>query len=296
MGRAREDFGDVLVGGTAQIKELVLGGDPRNGTDGTAVSAGTVASQIWVSPDGSDTAGDGTLLAPYASLTAAMAAVTAARKTVLVFPGTYTEEDTVDWPLISGVQLIGLGPKYSTVIGTDSGDEVISIAPGVQTATFELWIVNIYIDHATTGLDGIVFDNTSMAKKLNAYIERVGFDADSDSDRSILVTHGDLANAVRLYMDGENGDVSGLIEWSAHNDGDRLHCRGMNLDGGITMGATAVATDVKLIDCRVKHAGVIGGHASTVVQAKGCWTDEAGTIAALDGDDIAGSITGEVII
>ncbi len=127
-------------------------------------------------------------------------------------------------------------------------------------------------------------------------MERVGFDADSDSDDSILITHGDTDNAVRIYADGRNGDVNGAITWSAHNDGDRLYLDNMRLLGGIVMGATAVASNVRLRDCVVKHEGVTGGHSSTVVVAMSCFSLTGSTFAALDGDDIAGSITGELVL
>jgi hypothetical protein len=254
-------------------------------------------TEIFVAKRGSDASGNGSFESPYATLTKAMAAVTSTRTTIRMQPGNYTEADTVVWRIINGVHigLAGDGPIGSVVVGVSSGDEVINIAPGATaTSTFECSIQNIEIDHDEAGLDGIVIDNTSTTNKINLYVKDLSFEADSDTDRSVLVTHGNLSDAVRIYWD--RGEIGGLIEYSANNSGDRLHMTNCLVDGGVTVGATAVATDFKFLYCRIKHAGIVGGHSSTVVQAVNCYTNEAGTLALVDGDDIAGSITGEVII
>lgn len=66
-------FTDILVGGTAQIKTLQLGGDPANGTDG-GVSLGDLPLQLKT-PGAADAAGavllgGGTTAAPCASAVA----------------------------------------------------------------------------------------------------------------------------------------------------------------------------------------------------------------------------------
>ncbi len=253
-----------------------------------------VEQEIWVSKFGDD-ANDGSVLFPYLTITAAMAAVTATRKVIYVNVGTYTEAATVDWAAFSGVSLIGLGAQFNTIIGTAAGDEVIAVAPGVQASTFELTIENIHLDHDTTGLDGLLLDNTSMTKKLNAYLRNFGADGDA-ADKSITVTHGDTSNAVRIYMDGINGSIEGAIFFEAGDGGDRLYITGNTLNGGIEFSADAIALDLRLIDCVVLHEGITGGSTSLVAQAMSCFSETGGTFAALDGDDIAGNITGESIL
>lgn len=265
---------------------------------GKLISGATVGSEIYVSKDGDDATGNGTVMAPYLTVTKAFSVVSSARKTILVNPGTYEEAASLTWPTVSGTKLIGASGQYTTVIGVASGDQVITVAPGVVSSTFEMWIVNIQIDHDSAGLDGLVLNNTSMTKKLNVYMRNVGFEADSDSDKSILVTHGDLSNAVRIYGDGENGDVGGVISWSAHNNGDRLHLKNMKVVGGITFGSTAVVTSIQLQNCQFKHAGMSGGHANTVFQAVACYTNESGTWAPMDSGDVqdVSTLTGSTLV
>jgi hypothetical protein len=59
--------------------------------------------------DGSDTTGDGGLLNPYASITKGLTAVTSQRKTIIVHPGTYTENPsiTVQYTVLTTFGLIG---------------------------------------------------------------------------------------------------------------------------------------------------------------------------------------------
>ncbi len=253
-----------------------------------------VEQEIWVSKFGNDS-NDGSVLFPKLTVTGGMAAVTATRKIVYVHPGTYTETTTVTWPAFSAVSLIGLGAQFNTVIGTAAGDEVIAVAPGVVSSTFELTIENIHLDHDTSGLDGLLLDNTSMTKKLNAYLRNFGGDG-SASDKTITVTHGDTSNAVRIYMDGRNGSIEGAIFFTAGDGGDRLYITGNTLNGGIEFSTDAIALDLRLIDCVVLHEGVTGGSTSLVAQAMSCFSVDSGTFAALDGDDIAGNITGESIL
>lgn len=259
---------------------------------------GYETDRIYVSKTGNDNNG-GSKFAPFLTITAALAAVTATRKVIRVAPGVYEEAAGLTWPLISGVKLIGDHPKWTTEISVASGvaDRVINVAPGVQTSTFELTIINCRINHDESGLDGILLNNASMTKKLNVYLDAVGGDADSDSDSFITLTHTDTDNAIRIYWGGpRNGEVDGRIAWNVGNAGDRLYIEQAYLMGGIVVGAGAIAATLRLRDCVVKHEGVTGGDGATLVTTMSSFSLTGTTFAALDGDDIAGSITGELIL
>lgn len=260
-----------------------------------ATNDGTV--NIWVSKEGDDTNGDGTFVSPYKTITAAMAAVTAARKNVIVLPGEYEEADEVTWPTISGVKLIAIAGNYQTIIKVASAaaaDQVINVAPGAQTSTFEMWIDNIYIDHGTSGQDGILLNNTSMTKKLNCYLHNVGGDG-SASDKMISMIHGDTNNAIRIYWDGDNGGVEGNVYHAGGNNGDRLYITGVALNGGLSTGAVAVAMDIRLVRCTVLHEGITGGDAAQTVTVVGCYSNNNGTFAIVDTSDLAGSHTEAIV-
>lgn len=266
--------------------------------DFTVVTANN--PDIYVSKDGDDTYGMGTRESPLLTVTAALALCTSIRKNVHVGPGVYEETNELTWPIVSGCKLLGSGTPWLTEIELASGhgdDQVINVAPGAVSSTFELTIAGIRINHDESGLDGILLNNTSMTKKLNCYLVAVGGDADSDSDKFITLTHGDTGNAIRVYWSGpRNGEVDGAIFWSAKNAGDRLYIENADLMGGIEFSADAIAATLRLKDCLVKHEGVTGGNAATLVTTMSSFSLTGTTLAALDGDDIAGSITGELIL
>lgn len=253
---------------------------------------------IHVHPDGNDTVGDGSIVAPYLTLTAALAAVTATRKIVVVWGSSYSEAACLSWPTVNGVQLIIMGD--CTISTAADEDQVIDIAPGVQTATFEATIKafgSLCIDHNNDGQDGIKVTHTDVAKKLILSLQNVYDNSYDSGDKFITVTHGGSGNAVRIYMQGRMWDeIEGAVYFQSKDNGDRLYAEGVWFEGGIEFSADATTLRLWLKDCMVLHAGVTGGSTSLVAVALNCFSHTSGTIAALDGDDIAGNITGESII
>jgi len=246
--------------------------------------------EIYVAPNGDDNA-DGSILNPVASLTAAFALVTTSRKTIRMAPGTYTEAAAAAWPTINGVKLIGAAGEWMvTIAAADTADEVITVAPGAQTSTWEMWIENIYIDHSVAGQDGINIVHTDVGKKLNVYLHNFGGDADSSSDKIITMTHGGDGNAIRVYWDGDNGGVEGQVYMDTEDAGDRLYITDVVLNGGIVSSADAVASNIRLIRCIVPHAGgASGGNGAQTITTVCCYSDNSGTYAALDTDELTGS-------
>ncbi|MCX5646517.1 MAG: DUF1565 domain-containing protein [Phycisphaerae bacterium] len=274
-----------------------------NGGDKLVVASGGALSvvanstnYIWTSKGGSDTVGDGSFTSPYATVTKALAAVTATRTTILVMPGTYAEAAALVWPTISGVKLIGLGSMWQTTISAAGTSQVIGVAPGVQTESWEMWLENIYIDHGTAGQDGLLLDNTGMDWKLNCYLRNVGGDADSASDKMLTTVHGDADNAIRVYWSGDGGGgVEGCVEFVGGNDGDRLHVDGVELNGGLATSDTAVALDIRLRNCVVLHEGISGGNAAQTLAIVNCFSQTGGTYAVADAGDVAGSQTASTV-
>jgi len=251
-------------------------------------------SYLYVTKSGNDTYGTGAVDSPLLTIQAAFDLCTATRKTVYVAAGVYDEDLT--WPTITGVKLIGQGREGAVTLSDSAGaDNVITVAPGVQTETFELWLENLYIDHGETGQDGISLDNTDMAKKLNVYIRDCGGDGDV-ADRFLVTVQGDTSNAIRIYWEGNNWGVEGTIYMVAGNDGNRFYATNVVLHGGLSTSAAAVAFDIRFINCTILHAGVTGGNGAQTIIACGCFSQTAGTFAALDTDDLAGSHTETVIV
>jgi hypothetical protein len=262
-------------------------------------------SQIWVSPDGDDTNGDGTFVNPYASLTQAMSVVTTARKIIILMPGTYAEAAAVAWSTVSGVCVISLGGAGVTSISA-TGTSAITVTPGVVTSTWWGLISGVEIDHsAGAAQSGITFDNTGMTKKLLFYVDKCLASPDAETDKSINVeTHDDADNSIRIYItgDGNQSEIGGAIYFNVNNLADRLHLENCWIIGTITTPNVAKEFRMRLYKCIVPHeAAVAGGNATQVVTAVGCysWIDyddiTPEVYAALDTAELTGSHS-EVIV
>lgn len=242
---------------------------------------------IFVAPNGSDSGGEGTIVSPYATITKAFAQVTATRKTVIVLPGSYAEAAALVWPVIDDVRLIGIGGVTISAVGTT---QVIGIAPGALTATFDARIEGVYIDHSNASQDGILIDNTDTTKKIILTLKNVGGDNDGGTGGDMIATvHADTDNAIRIYWSGDNGDgVEGNVNFTNANDGDRLYIDHCYLIGGVASAAVDVAFDIRLRSCVILHEGVTGGHATQTCLLMDCFTDNgSGTFAAADATDVA---------
>lgn len=86
--------------------------------------------------DGDDTLGNGDLLNPVATITAALLLVTSARKTIIVHPGTYIENPSIT------VQSTVLN-SYSPLGGTTFIEGTLSTAVGCTIAGFQIGNLNI---------------------------------------------------------------------------------------------------------------------------------------------------------
>ena len=215
---------------------------------------------IYVEKNGDDT-GPGTEDQPVKTLTAAVALVTTSRLRIHVGEGTFAEAAAVVFPTIDNVQIIGAGNHLTTISAT--GTRVFTVTPGVQTGTYEGTIEGMNIDHsAGSSQSGIVFDNTSITKKLIFYIKNCSFEVDAAADISInIATHADSGNAIRVYVsgDGNQVEIEGAIYFAVNNNGDRLHLENLWLVGLVTTSATAVEFRARLYRCVVPHEGAVAG-------------------------------------
>ena len=256
----------------------------------------TSVSFIWVSPDGNDTSGNGSFSKPYATITKALTQVTTARKTIMAMPGTYTETLSLTWPSIDGVSINGvLGHGDGvTIKGTTGQTDVISINPTVQTATFEATISNVTVD-APTGVKGITFNNTSVAKKINLYLKNVPIEMQTETDKALDIVHTDAANAMRVYATGQKNIVEGLLYIEPKNTDDRFDFTNYQFDGGMQFGTTTIASVSTFKDCILKDAGGSGGQDTQILVSMGCYSLTGTTYAAAALNDFAANAA-EVIL
>jgi len=87
--------------------------------------------------DGNDTTGNGDLLTPVASITKALTLVTAQRKTIIIHPGTYTENPsiTTQYTVLTAPGVLGGNVVVSGTISTNTGCTVSGLKMTNFTST-----------------------------------------------------------------------------------------------------------------------------------------------------------------
>jgi hypothetical protein len=93
--------------------------DTKPGNDFVGYDYEIHVSQV----DGNDTTGNGDLLTPVATITKALTLVTSQRKTVIIHPGTYTENPsiTVQYTVLTAPGLVGGNTLISGTVSTNTG-------------------------------------------------------------------------------------------------------------------------------------------------------------------------------
>lgn len=233
---------------------------------------------IAVSKDGHDERGNGSPTAPFLTIAKAFLDVTATRKAILLSPGIY--EETLIWPSINGVQLIGLEKpstkSYGCIIrpaGTEPARADclgISVNPGVQTETFEMTIQNIllnYSDGKGLKLDNETPEGVKVGRKINCHLDHV---VGEGTGRFLDVVHTDADECIRVYQDGDSFEIEGLIYFAVKNADDRLYCSNVWLNGGVETTADAIISHMRFKDCILKLNGGAGGNAAQLVTIIGC--------------------------
>lgn len=242
--------------------------------------ADTDASLIVVSTSGNDTTGNGTWRNPVKTLTAALALVTNARKTIYVMPGDYAEAAPIVWPNINGLRIIGLDEGGNVVISDASGGTaVVTINPTFTTATFEAFLENVCIEHDAQ--IGIEIDNENMGtRKLLVHLIGVSTSQVSTGD-SINVTHTTVGQAIRIYA-RDCDEIEGLVDIKVKNADDRFRFANCTLIGGLTTGADSVAGELTLLHSVVLTSGLTIGSATNVLTYVGsCYRTDAGVYSQL---------------
>lgn len=224
-------------------------------------------SFIWVSPDGNDTNGEGSLLMPYGTITKALASVTSAKLKIMVLPGEYSEVDIV-WPNTSGIEITGIG-NVSIVQATDAATPVIKIQP-TSTASWSASISGIGIISDYT--DGTCIDVNNIGlgsgKKINLYLNNVSLSNKAATDKSLIINGvAATAGAIRVYVSGNYNTWEGIVDFTTTNTGDRLRIYNTRLIGAITMNE-AIASELTFINCSLAAPTV---HSDLLLTNINCW-------------------------
>ena len=242
-------------------------------------------SYIWVSTDGDDD-GDGSFFFPYLTIATALAAVTDAKKKIMLMPGTYSSAASLAWPDINDVLITGLSADYeSTVIYATAGDQAVLIEPDavIGASGINCIFANLIIG-ADDGINGVQVTDTNMTvdKKLIVNFRNCGFYNKTDTDKSLVTTHT-VACLVKVYVNGTGlggNEISGLVYVDCYNVGDTFRANGMWFQGGVEFSTDTVACENAFNSCIMELNGGAGGQDTQVLLVSGCISKDHVTHAA----------------
>jgi len=256
---------DVESGGSLKIAGTAITATAAEINKLDNATAGSSTAKIYVNTEGSDTNGNGSIFAPYKTLTKAFTVVTTARKTVIMSGGDYDEAAAVVWPSVNGVIVEGIDGDV-VISSAASITHVIGIDPAAASGTWSATLKNIEIDHGD--IVGLQVDNSVVAKRINLYLKN--FTASAGSGSSIDINRsGAAGDAIRVYADGEGNTIEGLVTVITESTDDRFRFKGYRLIGGLTV-VGAVASEVTLINSGVLTSGLTVDGANKLTNV-GCW-------------------------
>ena len=258
-------------------------------------------SLIWVSPDGDDTLGDGSLNTPYATIAAALLDISTTKKCIMLLPGMYPEAFV--WPSINGVSIRGacsdsgaviVGDESSEDVALNAETELILIDPTVQTSSFEAILSNLTISAPGTVM-GITVDNNNVAKKIILQLSNVAFEQDDSAVKSLNIVHTNANNAIKVYCDGNHDTMEGKLYIVPKNTDDRFLFNNMQFAGDIQFGTATIASLSMFKHCIVKDNGGSGGQDTQILAVLGCYSLTGTTFAIAALGDFAANAA-EVIL
>ena len=251
-----------------------------NGSTGTSgqvlTSQGSGSPATWVSPsavysyeihvsqvDGSDTTGTGTLLNPVATITYALTLLTGSRKTIIVHPGSYTENVTVanTNTTIATTELTGANTLLSgtlTIGSLGSGTRIsgLKMSSLVISGTAQAYISNCTVD-------------TQVTKSSSGYVEIIN--SEMQCTLGIQITGSNIT----IINGNKNVGVSSVSNASA-----QVIIKGCNS----VVTPSASAGNLAIVDCIVT---ALGGNAITITGASTTLTLLNSQVLVAAGNNVA---------
>ena len=212
-------------------------------------------TNIYVSPNGDDTYGDGSKNRPYKTIAKAVLVESPTRKTILLEAGSYTA-DKIDIT-VSGTVIRGLGEV--TVNGAEGADYCFKTAFGATTGDKSLTMKNLNINHNGNDTQiGLQIINTDAIAKTNVYLDDVNFG--SGGGNSIDIDNVVTGQAIRCYC--ERCTTEGPVNIVVKDNGDRFRFSYGNLRGGLVSDDGDYDAEILIAWSSFKANGITGGHAN----------------------------------
>lgn len=214
---------------------------------------------IWVSASGCDTLPGntmGSLETPYATVDAAVAAITSTKKHIMILPGTYQLTAAMSI-MVSGVVIQGIGSVVLT--GPVAGDHCFKTVFGATSGTKEITFKNITLNHKDDATQiGIFLTNTGATAKIICTLKDVVFG--STGGDSIHVVNLVNGQAIRTYCTGCT--TEGPVNIVVKDDGDRFRFSYGNLRAGLVTDGGNYDAEILIAWSTFLYDGITGGHAN----------------------------------
>jgi hypothetical protein len=263
------------------INEVDANADTANTSIGTLASlTNPVKTNLVASINGMNTGK--VYVSTVAELVAAVAAQTAGQF-IFLNPGTYqlTAELT---PLIAGTGggLIGIGEV--SILGAASADSAIHIVATGATSTFEYTLGGSIEIKGGLNKIGLKISSAGVTKKTIVYINDSVHVVDNNNGIGLSAVNTGT-DGMRIYACCTLGTGWDTVNITSKSTLDKWHFRGISFDEGLTAAVVAVADNWWFESCQLKHAGMLGGDATNVVNVVNCWTVESTAVAVVDAAD-----------
>lgn len=207
-------------------------------------------TNIYVSPNGDDTYGDGSKNRPYKTIAKAVSVESPTRKTILLESGDYTA-DKIDIT-VSGTKIRGLGEvNINGAVGAAYCFKTV----GDNSLTMK----NLNINHNANNTQiGIQIINTGATAMTYVYLDDVNFG--SIGGKSIDIDNVVTGQAIRCYC--ERCTTQGPVNIVVKNDRDRFRFSYGNLRGGLVTDSGNYDAEILIAWSTFKANGITGGHAN----------------------------------
>ena len=212
--------------------------------------------------DGNDTTGDGSLLNPVASITQALTLLTGSRKTILIHPGTYTENvtvadtnTTIATSELTGANTLLSGTLTIGTLGSGSRISGLKMSNLVISGTAQAYISNCTVD-------------TQVTKSSSGYVEII------NSEMQCTLGIQISGAGITIINGNKNAGVS------VSNASAQVIIKGCN--SVVTPSSTA--GNLTIVDCIVT---ALGGNAITITNSATTLTLGNSQVLVQAGDNVA---------
>lgn len=248
---------------------------------------------IWVDVNRTDDyTANGSVLNPYLTIAAGIAALTSTKNHLLIMPGVYTITASLELPAFA-CSITGMGGTNAVEINALAAVTPLFNFDAIMTSSQIIELNNLYINSSAGSQIGIQVDNANCtmisSSKLYLKLEQCEI---GDAGASIDIDHDYATAAIRLTL--KNCYIEGAVNFDTGHEGDRVKAYNCILEGLWTLQGDNVASEWRFWNCWGMPNGAFaaGGSGSNVIICLGCYVNNNGALAT---GDIGGSFSETIV-